>query len=193
MGITNGSTNKGETPWNMETFTGDRVINLQTMGTDDISLEDIAHSLSLTCRFNGHCRKFYSVAQHSCLVASRLIDTHKAPTQAIQWGLMHDAAEAYLGDIIRPIKKVMAEVFYPMENHLNAIIRIRFGISVIQSDYELVKTADNKMLWTEKRDIMGDALWGAPFVEPYANKIVPWSPGLAEKRFLQLAERIGIK
>lgn len=193
MGIINGSTNQGESAWNMETYSGDRIVNLQTMWIGDISLEDIAHALSMTCRFNGHCKVFYSVAQHSCLLSRRLVDTHKASTEAIRWGLMHDAAEAYLGDIIRPFKREMTEIFNPIETRLNNLIQERFKIYPTKSDLDLVEMADNKMLWTEKRDIMGNAVWGIPFIKPYENKIVSWNPGNAKEMFLQLAERLGIK
>ena len=69
---------------------------------DEIDIEDIAHGLSHTCRFAGHVPLYYSVAQHSLLV-SELLDERTA-----MWGLLHDASEAYLHDLTRPLKRVMA-------------------------------------------------------------------------------------
>lgn len=74
------------------------------LAPDDIDIQDIQHALSNICRFNGHCREFYSVAQHSVHVSELLArNGYGVPCQLV--GLLHDASEAYLGDIIRPLKK----------------------------------------------------------------------------------------
>ena len=81
----------------IETYTGKKVYPLRP-DEETLCVEDIAHALALTCRFGGHCSEFYSVAQHSCLVSDLCPDGLKLA------GLMHDAAEAYLGDVVSPIK-----------------------------------------------------------------------------------------
>jgi uncharacterized protein len=82
----------------IQTYTGKQFWPLSPL-PEDIVIEDIAHALSMQCRFGGHVRTFYSVAQHSVHV-SLLVE----PQYAL-WGLLHDAAEAYLVDLPRPIKK----------------------------------------------------------------------------------------
>ncbi len=83
----------------MPTFTQRRVDPL-ALTVDDIEIEDIAHSLANLCRWNGHCKPYYSVAQH-CVEVARWLQRHKQSIQTVRWGLMHDAAETYLGDISR--------------------------------------------------------------------------------------------
>lgn len=84
----------------MQTYTGRKFWPLNPRA-EEVYIEDIAHSLALSCRFNGHCKVFYSIAQHSVLV-SQIVK----PTQQLI-ALLHDSAEAYLGDIIRPIKRFL--------------------------------------------------------------------------------------
>lgn len=94
--------------YSMETASG-REVNLLDPQPSSIYLGDIAHALSNQCRFNGHVRRFYSVAEHSVLV-SRLIEHHFPHDVQLQLaGLMHDAAEAYIGDMISPVKFALQE------------------------------------------------------------------------------------
>jgi 5'-deoxynucleotidase YfbR-like HD superfamily hydrolase len=110
---------------------------------DDIDIRDIAHSLSLICRFNGHCRQFYSVAQHSILV-SLLV-----PEPAALEGLMHDAAEAYIQDIITPIKHdARFSEYLCLEEKWSASIATRFGLGV-ETWAKTIEIADRQALATE--------------------------------------------
>lgn len=84
------------------TSTGKR-FDLLEPDADMIDPWDICHSLAHLCRFNGHTREFYSVAQHSCIVAELVPEEHKLAA------LLHDATEAYLGDITRPLKQWMPD------------------------------------------------------------------------------------
>ncbi len=89
----------------MRTYTGRRVdpMNVQP---EDIAIEDIAHSLARQCRFNGHCAGYLSVARH-CVDVSWRLSNANAGTHGLvlaRWGLLHDAAETYMGDLSRPMK-----------------------------------------------------------------------------------------
>lgn len=144
---------------------------------EEMAIEDVAHSLSQLCRFNGHCRRFYSVAQHSVL-ASRIA----APRHAL-WTLLHDAAEAYLGDMTRPLKKSLT-AFGIAENRVLKVVAQKFGLEWPMP--EAVKRADNTMLVTEARDLMSrpPSPWGMA-EKPLTGKIKPWSSRVAERRFLK--------
>lgn len=104
----------------MRTFSGRMVLPLNVR-TGEIEIQDIAHALALTVRYGGHCPFFYSVAQHSLLVAQVLPDGLKL------WGLLHDGAEAYLGDIIHPLK-VHFKDYHLAEDVLMKRIAKKYGL-----------------------------------------------------------------
>lgn len=136
-------------------------------------VEDIAHALSNLCRFTGHTNGFYSVAQHS-LYVSRLL-----PPELELAGLLHDAAEAFIGDVSSPLKACLPE-YRRIEQRLEAWLAKHFGIPH-PMPLE-VKVADLRMLATEKRDLMrgGDAIdWSQlEGVRPADFAIVRgWPPG----------------
>lgn len=122
------------------TFTGIRFHPLSPK-PEDISLVDIAHALSQVNRFGGHTRIPYSVAAHSILVSQML------PGRLRLQGLLHDAAEAYLGDMISPVKACVPE-FRRMEKNLFKVIAQRFGIPATLDP--LVKEADLAALKAER-------------------------------------------
>lgn len=145
---------------------------------DEIRLEDIAHALSQLCRFAGHTRTFYSVAQHS-VVVSRL-----CPPEAALYGLLHDASEAYLGDVVRPIKHTAIwEGYRAAEARLQALIYRRFGLDPVEP--ASVKAADLTALHAEIRDVMvnGDPAHAAAV--PSVPAIVPQRAELARHLFLE--------
>jgi hypothetical protein len=131
-----------ERPSSIKTFTG-RVDPLNPV-VDEINIEDIAHALSRQCRYNGHCVGFISVARHSIWVAEQL--AAQGYDKVVQLtGLLHDAAEAYLGDLVRPIKHSDFGVEYlKIEAILEEVIAKCFGIPFPfpQEVYE----ADNHVL-----------------------------------------------
>lgn len=151
---------------------------------DDVLLEDISHALSNLCRFTGHVKQFYSIAEHSLRVS------YLCPPEHQLWALLHDASEFAVGDMNRPLKYSPGMGVYKMyEMKAKTAIMEHFGLA--QEQPLCVKLADDKMLVTEQRDLM----WGITSagnvqkdrlhnVEPLAEKIVPMSPEQAERTFL---------
>ncbi len=163
----------------LQTFTGQRV-NLLDANPDTINIQDIAHALSNQCRYNGHCRVFYSVAQH-CVIVSKIV-----PREVALEGLMHDAAEAYLGDMVRPLKMTdgIGELYRAAEANLEQVIARKFNLSFPWPAQ--IKHADNVVLFTEKRDIVVDkAAWsGEENFTPLRTSIMPMLPSYAEAAFM---------
>ncbi len=172
------------------TASGRRVFVLRPR-CGDIRPEDIAASLSKLCRFGGHCRPFYSVAQHSVHV-SLLV-----PPDLAVLGLLHDAAEAYLQDIIRPVKRELPD-YRALERIWEPVIHERFGLCPSAADLVALKAADTKALVTERRDV-GHRSWtnwhwkeeeqGA---RPDSARLVPLGPDRAERYFLSRAAQLGV-
>ena len=164
------------TPY-VSTYLGNRFYPLVPC-IDHVVIEDIAHGLAYQCRFNGQTHEFYSVAQHSLIVASLV------PTDLRLAALLHDAAEAYLGDMVKPLK-VLLPAFGAIEDQVSAIIAAAFGIDF--SDYGPIKRADLIALATEKRDLMPHSAerWAyLDDIRPLTEPIVTMSPGEAKQAFL---------
>jgi uncharacterized protein len=165
----------------INTHRGEKFYPLEpTFGT--IHIEDIAAALSKLCRFCGHTKKFYSVAQHSVLV-SRLCDAADA-----KHGLLHDAAEAYVNDLARPLKRhPMLEGYVEAERNLQGVIFNRFGLMAAMPPS--VKEADNRLVLTEARQLLPnlhpDWCKDWAFVPYETLGIIPLSPEIAETMFLQ--------
>ena len=123
------------------------VIDLGNLDPDCIHIEDIAHSLSMLCRFGGHTSRFYSVAQHSIRVSQCL------PQHLKMAGLLHDAAEAYLQDIPRPLKRLIPE-YERLETDFWRMISARFDLP-LDLPYE-VKLADDRALITEFDELFSE-------------------------------------
>ncbi|OLN31306.1 putative hydrolases of HD superfamily [Desulfovibrio sp. DV] len=130
-------------PWN-QTFSG-LAFDLVRPDRSMVSIKDIAQSLANLCRFNGHSKRFYSVAEHS-LYVSRAVPHHLA----LQ-GLLHDATEAYVGDMVAPLKSLLPE-FKDLENRVRDAICARFGLPVEMPVG--VRAADRAMLATELEYLM---------------------------------------
>lgn len=148
-----------------------------------IRIGDIAHALSNVCRFGGHCREFYSVAQHSVLVSMIV-----SPEYALQ-ALLHDGTEAYLGDMVKPLKEMMPQ-FQAVEDELEAAIFRRFGLP--EKMHPSIKEADIVLLATEQRDIMNNNdLWTwTGKVKPLKEVIVPMTPNVARAYFMNRYKQI---
>jgi hypothetical protein len=163
----------------IRTFTGKRVWPT-CLRPDQVCIEDIAHGLSNICRFVGQTREFYSVAQHSVLVAQQL------PLDKGLWGLLHDASEAYLCDVARPVKYLPAFAAYRrIEAAAMAVICDVFGLP--HDEPGCVRVADNRMCATEQRDLRPNSTVDA---EPYPFTIIPMPPQAAKVMFLQTYEQL---
>jgi len=165
----------------MQTFTG-KLIDLSQFSHEDVRLPDISHALSLLNRFTGHSKVPYSVAQHSVMVSRICLPEHA------MWGLLHDASEAYLGDIATPLKTMLPD-YAVLEEKFQRAIAKAFHLS--WPIPEEVKRADKRALMAEKRDLVtGDHDWGID-VEPMAGPINPYcwqqAKKLFEDRYLELA------
>lgn len=167
----------------IQTFTGKYFWPLDPC-PNEVDIRDIAHHLSNICRFTGAVKYFYSVAQHSVL-ASRQFERYPGNMQA----LIHDASEAYICDLAKPVKDSMPD-YRGIEERLMFTIAEKFELP--WPFPRAIKTADTRMLLTEKRDLMpGDRdswEWRSDGIEPYPWKIVPWGPERAEEEFLSRFE-----
>lgn len=167
----------------VQTFTG-HVFPTHDFKPENFIIDDIAHALALSCRFNGHCLQFYSVAQHSVMVA------HAVPKEHALWGLLHDASEAYLGDLLAPFKVNMPE-YRAVEKKLMRAICQRFDLP--REVPYCVQLADRVLLATEVRDLlnMPPKDWvSLEDIKPLEDKIEPWTWRKAEEAFLLCFEKL---
>ena len=179
-----------------------RLVPLDAQAAGQIDIEDIAWSLARICRFNGHIKRdiaLYSVAQHSCLVSDLLAKTSE---RLAVLGLLHDAHEAYLGDIVTPVKdhlNVLDNGNFPVSRFASLIqhrIERALNIAPCEDSSWLVELhqADLCLLATEARDVMPampDDYWGN-LPPPLDRKIVPWGYAEAARGFLRRAQQLGI-
>lgn len=156
---------------------------------EDIRFTDIANGLARICRFNGQLDpkvEHYSVAQHSVLV-SQLV-----PEEFALEALLHDAAEAYVGDMIRPLK-LQDEIYRAAEKQIDQVIRAKFGLPEKLSPE--VKHADNIMVVTERRDLLAEQIgvdWG-PMPDPSPKTIRPLRAFEARDLFFERAMELDLK
>ena len=146
----------------------------------DIILEDIALSLSHTCRFGGHSIRFYSVAEHSVIV-STILGSQGADRTTVLAGLLHDAEEAYLPDIPSPIKSLMPEALKMYET-LNLAIVKKFKLE--GANWELIKDIDHRLGSTEAKAL---GVWNKDWAdtgEPLEAKIYGLEPKIVRGLFL---------
>lgn len=160
----------------MQTYTGGRFYPLDPTPAEVLP-GDIAHALSLICRYGGHVQRFYSVAEH-CVLLSHAV----SPENAL-WALLHDAAEAYVGDMVRPLKRHMPE-FQHVEARILLAIARRFNLwPEIPAE---VHEADNRIILTERAALMRktDDVWTEDGLTPLPVRIEGWPPAVAESCWL---------
>lgn len=146
---------------------------------EDVDINDIAHALSMLCRFGGHTARFYSVAEHSVHVSNTV-----PPEYALQ-GLMHDATEAYVIDVPRPLKSWLSN-YEEIEADNWTAIAMRFNIPF--KLHPSVKRADNTVLLAERNVLLETPPmpweW-AVGLTPAPVKIECWDPVTAKRKFLE--------
>jgi 5'-deoxynucleotidase YfbR-like HD superfamily hydrolase len=149
----------------------------------EVYINDIAHALSNLCRFGGMSSRFYSVAEHSWRVS---LACDKKDTLA---GLLHDATEAYLVDVPRPIKVHLSN-YKEIELRLACVIGERFGLDLANLPAS-VKHADEVLLATEQRDLMKPppVPWET-MPDPLPERIVPMMPSMAKRWLLKRFEEL---
>lgn len=180
----------------IQTFTGLRFEVLDPKPAM-VRIEDIAHALSNLCRFTGHCKKFYSVAEHCVRVSQRCEELVEQSSfqygarnwpeiarHAARWGLLHDAPEAFVADLNRPLKHQRELALYrEVEARVMGVIAEKFKLG---QELPEVHVADDELLWTEARDLMTPLHPDWPTGKPLEHvKIACWEPQQAELMFLK--------
>lgn len=161
----------------IQTYTG-RHIDPINPNPEDIHIKDIAHSLSMTCRYGGQCLRFYSVAEHS-VILSKLVEDLISPEYALM-ALLHDASEAYLVDMPRPIKYVMPE-YMAIEENLMKVICQKFSLMWPMSHD--IHTLDQRICGNEiKQNMRHDT---KKYESIKGVRLKYWYPKKAEKMFMR--------
>lgn len=204
----------------IETYSG-RFVDLYDPDPATIALEDIAQALSLTCRYGGHVKRFYSVAEHVVLVHD-LMEHERNQLGLLQAALLHDAAEAFLGDVVSPLKYAQrcAEFDYPGAIHrasmvgdftgayknlttrMERAIAVRFGVDADAFDHHDVQVVDMWALRIEAAELThsGGANWRWEGELPNDGELparVRWAagdpPATAQAMFMARAKVLGIE
>jgi uncharacterized protein len=169
------------------TYLGGRLYPLDPR-IEDIDEREIAHALSMICRFTGHVKFHYSVAQHSILCAD-LIEIRQGSINDQLYCLLHDASEAYICDVSRPVKQYMSE-YKVIEGAIQDVVFKKFGLPDL--DYETalrVDAADNALLNVEAVTLLRKADWAdkewAQLIESDGICINSQSPEAMEKEWLE--------
>jgi len=172
----------------MQTWTGVEFYPLDAR-PDEIHIEDIAHALSMLCRYGGHGYQFYSVAEHSVHIYRWLLAQNYAPGVRLA-GLLHDATEAYLVDLPRPVKRSLPE-YKEAESRLWGVIADRFELTGFEDDLPVtVHEADNRILADEIRQNMTPMAWHDKHDDPLGVALEYWNPQRAEAEFLRAFREI---
>jgi hypothetical protein len=172
-----------------QTFTGRQFWPLDPR-IEDIDIEDIAHALSLQCRFAGHCRTFYSVAEHSVRVSLLIEAWNVREGYSGAWrytsclaALLHDASEAYCIDVPRPLKPYLTG-YKAIEADVMSAVERWAGLNPGACSVPAIKHADEVLLATEARDLMKITHPWHLKAEPLPDVILPWWSHTAESRFI---------
>ena len=136
----------------IELYTGG-FLDFEKPDPAQIKLHDVAHGLAQLCRYTGQTKHFYSVAEHACLVSNRL--RKLGEPLMVQWeGLHHDNAEAFVGDVNRPLKDLLEPTFKEIELRVWRAINYSLDLQIIEPQHEAVKAADNWALAAEAYSLL---------------------------------------
>lgn len=173
-------------PW-IETYTGVE-FPLIDVDPDKINIADISHALAQECRFAGHCSRFYSVAEHCVHVYYEAIRREIRDEETLKAIILHDASEAYLKDLPRPLKMVLPE-YRQIEGRLQAAIYEKFGVNYTCEIDSQIKEVDYAVLKRESQILMASRgenwLWGDTVAA--ASSIECWNNWKAEAHFREIA------
>lgn len=186
----------GPNKYAYRTYTG-RMLDLSNPRPEDICLEDIAHHLARVCRFGGAVHEYYSVASHSVMVATIVAASDYRVSGYLQRSaLLHDATEAYLGDMVSGLKRLNPD-YKVLEALWGAAIEARFDVRFRHCP--IIKDADLRARLSECRDLFGGTyprellLGGEGDRQPWPGACVPLGPEEAEWAFLAAAQRLGLE
>ena len=169
-----------------ETYTGIAFV-FAAPTVEMVEIEDIAHALSMVCRYTGHCQRFYSVAEHSAILTRWARDNipQTIDKKDLLTVLLHDAAEAYIADVARPVKAILSQ-YRELESRIERVIAEKFGTIYPFPDW--IKDIDTRILVDERAQLMRPTknTWGIDGIQPLNVTITGVTPKIAKGEFLAL-------
>lgn len=138
------------------TFTG-KQIDPANPNLSSVDIRDIAHALSFTCRGNGHVKTFFSVGQH-CINAAKEASARGYSKRVILACLIHDASEAYMSDVPRPLKHLLTDYIHAEDQFLEQIYMKFLGTPLTEQESALVKSIDNDLLYYDLKFLLNETL-----------------------------------
>lgn len=179
----------------IQTYTGIQFYPLDPR-IEEIDIRDIAKALAFICRFTGHSKSFYSVAEHSVRCAMYITKNfreHPRHLEIKKAALLHDAAEAYIGDFSRPLKRSLLQsgitLIKEIEDRLLTMIYEKYGVTIDEQIQSIVNETDLIMLKDEADFLMYDSSVWTELQSvkkgnmPFGDIHIPWTPGKAEYEF----------
>jgi hypothetical protein len=178
---------RGSMPAVIRTYTG-KLVDLEKPSEDVVDIDDISRALSMTCRYAGHVSRFYSVAEHSVNVEGvvntvLMMGEEFTGSQRLAF-LLHDASEAYLGDVVSPLKralKLRCSYYEELEEEWTRVIMGKWWAARDGHTLDMVKLADRCLLGTEQVALCRGSVSDGPVIR--GLEIEGWSPDEAEHRF----------
>lgn len=174
--------------WLIGLFNGN-MVDVRNLRDEDIDIDSIAQSLSLQCRYMGHIKHHYSVAQHLCYVCDMIVKERGSPCRASFAGLIHDFPEAFLHDLVRGIKVGICEQcdYASVDGRIMQQIARIAGLDDFDAYHDVVKKWDNRVL---KSEVLALTNAGQPWMELLAPieeaplQIAAWNPAVAKIELL---------